>query len=194
MTIKTACSAAGLGLHLAAQSIRLGETRSAIVAGSNLILAPGMPISLTAQLTLSPDGSSKTFDASANGYARGEGVAALFIKRLDDAIRDGNPIRAVLRASCSNADGRTPGISMPSSEAHETLIRQTYSSAGLDFKETAMFECHGTGTAVGDPLEVNAVARCLGSNGVYIGSVSSATAPQVEILTLRIDQAKFRAQ
>ncbi|KAI1379833.1 putative polyketide synthase [Hypoxylon crocopeplum] len=171
MTIKTACSAAGLGLHLAAQSIRLGETRAAIVAGSNLILAPGMPISLTAQLTLSPDGSSKTFDASANGYARGEGVTALFIKRLDDAIRDGNPIRAILRASCSNADGRTHGMSMPSSEAHETLMRQTYASAGLELRDTAMFECHGTGTAVGDPLEVNAVARCLGSNGTYIGSI-----------------------
>ncbi|KAI0123372.1 putative polyketide synthase [Xylariales sp. AK1849] len=171
MTIKTACSAAALGLHEALQSIRQGECSAAIVGGANLILAPGLSIGMTAQATLSPDGSSKTFDASADGYARGEAVTALYVKRLDQAIRDGNPIRAVIRASATNADGRTSGIAMPSPDAHEALIRQTYNAAGLDFSETAMVECHGTGTAVGDPLEIAAIANCFGKLGTYIGSV-----------------------
>ncbi|KAI0199508.1 putative polyketide synthase [Astrocystis sublimbata] len=171
MTIKTACSAAALGVHEALQSIRQGECSAAIAGGVNLILAPGLSIGMTAQATLSPEGSSKTFDAAADGYARGEAVSAIYVKRLDLAIRDGNPIRAVIRASATNADGRTSGIAMPSPDAHEALIRQTYKTAGLDFADTAMVECHGTGTAVGDPLEVEAVANCFGKDGVYIGSV-----------------------
>ena len=171
MTVKTACSSAGLGLHLALQSIRLGECSSAIIAGANLIMAPGMSIILTAAGTLSPDGSSKTFDASANGYGRGEGVSALYVKRLDEAIRDGNPIRAVIRASSTGVDGKTAGITMPSPEAHESMIREAYENAGLDFSRTAMFECHGTGTSAGDPVEVKAIANCFGKDGIYIGSV-----------------------
>lgn len=108
---------------------------------------------MSVQLTLSPEGSSKSFDASADGYARGEGVTALFVKRLDEAIRDGNPIRAIIRASASNGDGKTAGIAMPNPDAHEACIRDTYANAGLDFSETAMVEAHGTGTSVGDPLE-----------------------------------------
>ncbi|KAK8017706.1 hypothetical protein PG993_014032 [Apiospora rasikravindrae] len=171
MTIKTACSAAALGLHEALQSIRQGECSAAIVGGANLIMAPGLSIGMTAQETLSPEGSSKTFDASADGYARGEAVTALYVKRLDQAVRDGNPIRAVIRASATNADGRTSGLAMPSPDAHEALIRHTYRTAGLDFAETAMVECHGTGTAVGDPLEVAAIANCFGRDGTYIGAV-----------------------
>ena len=171
MTIKTACSAAALGLHEALQSIRQGECSAAIVGGANLIMAPGLSIGMTAQETLSPEGSSKTFDASADGYARGEAVTALYVKRLDHAVRDGNPIRAVIRASATNADGRTSGLAMPSPDAHEALIRHTYKMAGLDFSETAMVECHGTGTAVGDPLEVAAIANCFGKDGTYIGAV-----------------------
>lgn len=127
---------------------------------------------MTALRTLSPDGSSKSFDASANGYARGEAVAALYVKRLDKAIRDRNPIRAVIRSSASNADGKTPGIAFPNPEAQEALIRQAYKMAGLDLSQTALVECHGTGTAVGDPREVKVIANCFGENGIYIGSVS----------------------
>jgi acyl transferase domain-containing protein len=172
MTIKAACSSAGLCLHQALLAIRQGECSSAIVAGSNLIMAPGFTIGMTAQLTLSPEGSSKSFDASANGYARGEGVTALYVKRLDEAIRHRNPIRAIIRSSASNADGKTPGIAMPNPKAHEALIRQTYKAVGLDLSQTAMVECHGTGTAIGDPLEVRAIANCFGKEGIYIGSVS----------------------
>ena len=122
------------------------------MCGANLILAPDSGIGLTAQQTLAPDGNCKTFDASADGYARGEAVSALYIKRLDHAIRDGNPIRAVIRASGSNADGGTDGFTTPSAEAQELLIRQTYSNANLSLSDTGVVECHGTGTAVGDPL------------------------------------------
>jgi acyl transferase domain-containing protein len=171
MTIKTACSSSALGIHEALYSIRSGECSAAIVAGSNLNLAPGLWVGMSAQMTLAPDGSSKTFDALADGYARGDGVAALYVKRLDKAIRDGNPVRAIIRSSSSNADGRTPGMTMPSTDAQEALIRRCYEAAGLDVSGTAMVECHGTGTAVGDPMEVAAVARCFGEKGVYIGSV-----------------------
>lgn len=170
--MKTACSAAGIGLHQAIQDISLGQASAAIVTGSNLILAPGMAITMSAGMALSPDGSCKTFDASANGYGRGEGISCLYIKRLDHAIRDGNPVRAIIRASASNADGKySGGMFMPNPAAHEALIRQTYKSAGLKFKDTAMVECHGTGTVVGDPLEVEAIAKCFGESGIYIGSV-----------------------
>lgn len=126
---------------------------------------------MAAGLPLSPEGSSKTFDASADGYARAEGISCLYIKRLDEAIRDGNPVRAVIRASATNADGRSRGVMVPNPEAHEALIREAYQNAGLDFGETAMVECHGTGTVVGDPLELEAIANCFGDRGVYIGSV-----------------------
>jgi acyl transferase domain-containing protein len=171
MTIKTACSSAGLCLHQALQAIRQGEISAAIVSGANLIMAPGMTIGMSVQLTLSPDGTSKSFDASANGYARGEGVTALYVKRLDEAIRDGNPVRAIIRSSASNADGKTAGIAMPNPEAHEAVIRQAYAAAGLNFSQTAMVEAHGTGTPVGDPLEVEAIAKCFGEEGVYLGAV-----------------------
>lgn len=172
MIIKTACSSAGLSLHLALQAIQQGEITSAVVCGTNLILAPGMTINMSLQGALSPEGSSKSFDASADGYARGEGVTALYVKRLDEAIREKNPIRAVIRSSASNADGRTNGMAMPNPEAHKAVICQAYSSAGLEMSETAMVEAHGTGTKIGDPLEVKAIADCFGERGVYLGAAS----------------------
>lgn len=171
MILKSACSSAGLSLHQALQAIRQGEISSAIVCGSNLILAPGMTISMSLQMALSPEGSSKTFDASADGYARGEGVTALFIKRLDAAIKDGNPIRAVIRGSASNADGKTNGLALPNPEAHDEVIRQAYKAAGLGMSDTAMVEAHGTGTKIGDPIEATAIGKCF-QQGVYIGAVS----------------------
>lgn len=161
-----------MALHQALQAIRVGEISSAIVAGANLMLAPGLGITMSTTGLLSPDGSCKAFDASANGFARAEAVACLYVKRLDHAIRDGNPVRAVIRASASNSDGRTQGsLAFPNALAHEELVRQAYRNAGLDFCNTAMVECHGTGTAAGDPLEASAMANCFGERGVYIGSV-----------------------
>lgn len=136
-------------------------------------MAPGMTIAMTEQGVLSPDGTCKTFDAAANGYARGEAINAIYIKKLSDAIRDGDPVRAVIRATASNSDGKTSSMSVPSLESHEAMIRHAYMVAGIkDHSSTAFVECHGTGTAVGDPLEVGAIANVFGGQkGIYIGSV-----------------------
>ncbi|KAI3399737.1 hypothetical protein diail_5804 [Diaporthe ilicicola] len=172
MTIRTACSSALVGLHEACLAIQQGHCKSAVVGGANLIMAPGAMASMTEKGVLSPDGSCKTFSADANGYARGEAVTAIYIKPLDAAVRDGNPIRAVIRSSMSNNDGKTPGMSCPSTESQVAMIRDTYREAGIaDFSQTAFVECHGTGTAAGDPIEANAVAQVFGDAGVFIGSV-----------------------
>jgi acyl transferase domain-containing protein len=109
---------------------------------------------------LSPDSKCFSFDHRANGYARGEGVAVLVLKRLSDAISDGNIIRAVIRSTGSNCDGYTPGITQPSQIAQEQLIRETYVKADLDMSLTRFVEAHGTGTAIGDPTEAYALGSC----------------------------------
>lgn len=172
MTIKTGCSASLVGLHEACQAIYSGECESAIVAGTNLIITPTMTLALSEQGVLSPTGSCKSFDAKADGYARGEAINAVFVKRLSDALRDGDPIRGVIRATATNCDGRTAGISNPSSESHEALIRRAYQVANISrIADTGFVECHGTGTKIGDPQEVSAVGRIFDGSGVYIGSV-----------------------
>ncbi|KAI0856935.1 acyl transferase domain-containing protein [Xylaria cubensis] len=149
-----------------------GDCEAALVGGSNLIMTPSLTSLLSTQEVLSKDGSCKTFSADADGYGRGEALVAVYIKPPRNALRDGNPIRAVIRATGTNHDGKTQGILQPSTEAQEALIRQTYQSAAVsDFGETAMVECHGTGTPTGDPIETKAVARVFGQTGVYIGSV-----------------------
>jgi acyl transferase domain-containing protein len=120
---------------------------------------------------LSPVGACKTFDANADGYARGEAINAIYIKLLDDAIRDGNPIRAVIRSTGTNSDGKGAGLMKPNPESHEALMRKVYAEADLRFSETGLVECHGTGTPTGDPLETTAVGNVFGENGVFIGSV-----------------------
>ncbi|KAG6011444.1 Type I Iterative PKS [Claviceps lovelessii] len=172
MIIRTACSSSLVALNEACAAIHKGDCESALVGTSNLILAPGITMAVDENGVLSSDGSCKTFSAEADGTARGEGVAAIFIKPLADAIRDGNPVQAVIRATSHNGDGKTQTPTAPSTEMHEALIRKAYAFAGItDFSETAMVECHGTGTPVGDPTEANAVARVFGEKGVYIGSV-----------------------
>lgn len=133
---------------------------------------------MTEQGVLSPTGSCKTFDADADGYARGEAVNAVYIKKLSDALRDRDPIRAVIRATALNCDGKTPGMACPSSESHESMMRRAYKVAQLcDLSQTAFVECHGTGTAIGDPLETAAIANVFGHQGVYIGSVILEISP-----------------
>jgi acyl transferase domain-containing protein len=126
---------------------------------------------------LSPDGKSYCFDHRANGYARGEGVGSVVVMRLSDAIRDGNIIRAIVRGSGVNQDGRTPGISVPSADAQERLIRTVYETARLSPNDTLMVEAHGTGTVVGDPIEATAIARTFQSTKrrtpLVIGAVKS---------------------
>ncbi|KAH7372241.1 putative polyketide synthase [Pyrenochaeta sp. MPI-SDFR-AT-0127] len=172
MTIRTGCSAALVSLNEACAAIARGDCEGALVGGVNIILGPSMTAAMTEQGILSKDGACKSFSAEANGYARGEAVTAIYVKPLADAIRDGNPVRAVIRATSHNVDGKTPGLSQPSTDAQEALIRRAYQLASItDFSETAMVECHGTGTPTGDPIEAKAVARVFGEKGVYIGSV-----------------------
>lgn len=115
--------------------------------------------SLTYCRFLSPDGRCYTFDERANGYARGEGVGYLILKPLEDALRDRDAIRAIIRGSGSNSDGKTSGITLPSGTAQEQLIRDVYDTAGLDPLDTEYVECHGTGTQAGDPQETSTLAR-----------------------------------
>jgi acyl transferase domain-containing protein len=161
-TLNTACSSSMVALHEACESLRKGESDMSVVGGSNLILSPEMFTFLRSQNFIAPDGKCKSFDISANGYGRGEGVAAIILKPVHLAIRDGDPIRAVIRASGVNQNGRTKGITLPSTDAQIELIRRTYASAGLGFHETTYVDAHGTGTAAGDPIELEALGKTLG--------------------------------
>lgn len=114
-----------------------------------MILHPNFISQLSAMHMLSPDGISHSFDARANGYARGEAITTVVVKRLEDALADGDTIRAVVRGTGVNQDGHTPGITMPSSDAQAALIRSTYAAAGLSYDDTGYFEAHGTGTPLG---------------------------------------------
>lgn len=173
VTVQSACSSSMLCVHQAVRAMQAGDCSAAVVAGTSLILTPTMSIAMTEQGVLSPEGSCKTFDAKADGYARGEAINAIYLKPLSAALRDRDPIRALIRGSASNCDGKTPGFSMPSPEAHEAMIRRAYQEAQLDLHDTSYVECHGTGTPIGDPLETTAIANCFGhqSHPVYIGSI-----------------------
>ncbi|KAH0601132.1 hypothetical protein MHUMG1_00003 [Metarhizium humberi] len=152
MTIDTACSSSLIAMHQAVQTLRGGESSVAVVAGSNLILGPEQYIAESKLQLLSPTGRSRMWDADADGYARGEGVAAIVLKTLSQAIADGDHIECVIRETGLNQDGRTPGITMPSATAQEALIRATYAKAGLDLGQRAdrpqYFEAHGTAEAI----------------------------------------------
>ena len=161
----------------------MGDCAGAIVAGSNLILTPTMTTTMSDNMVLSPDGICKTFDANADGYGRGEAINAIYIKPLDTALRDGDPVRAIIRSTSTNCDGKTPSITMPGSETQRQLIEKAYQRAEIeDITETAFFELHGTGTAVGDRAETSVVAELLRGKGTYIGAVS-----QLEVVRKRSD-------
>ncbi|KAF6806607.1 polyketide synthase, partial [Colletotrichum musicola] len=173
MVIKTGCSSAMVALHLAVEAVQSGACTTAMALGCNLITSVLTSVNFTETGILSPSGKCKTFDVLADGYGRGEAVNAVYVKKLSDAIRDSNPIRAVIRASATNNDGRARGIMTPNDVLQERLIRQVYAKAGIsDLSKTAFFECHGTGTPTGDPLEASAVARVWGpQGGILMGAV-----------------------
>ncbi|AEO59619.1 polyketide synthase [Thermothelomyces thermophilus ATCC 42464] len=161
MTIDTACSSSLVALHQAILSLRSGECKMACVAGANLILTPENFIAESNLHMLSPTGHCRMWDAAADGYARGEGVAAMFIKPLSQALADGDHIVAIIRETGVNSDGRSRGITMPNWEAQSRLIQDTYRRTGLDPEapedRCQYFEAHGTGTIVGDPNEARAI-------------------------------------
>ncbi|KUM58253.1 hypothetical protein ACN42_g8908 [Penicillium freii] len=182
MTIDTACSSSLVALHHAVQAVRQGESSVAIAAGSNLCLGPEPYIAESKLQMLSPNGRSRMWDDDADGYARGDGVAAVVVKLLKDAIADGDDIECVIRETAVNQDGRTRGITMPSSEAQTNLIRTTYGRAGLDLSRAEdrpqFFEAHGTGTPTGDPLEAAAIYKAFFGHGkkhapLYVGSIKT---------------------
>lgn len=138
--MKTGCSASLVGLHEACRAIQNGDATSAVVAGTSIILTPTISASFTSEGILSPDGSCKTFDAKADGFARAEGVSAIYIKPLEAALREGNPIRAVIKGTGTNCDGRSGGLLRPNADAQEALMRKVYCDNGLDPGETAFVE------------------------------------------------------
>ncbi|KAK0707635.1 polyketide synthase [Lasiosphaeris hirsuta] len=177
-TADTACSSSMVAIHLACQSLRSGETSSAIVGGCHLNMLPEFWISFATCRLLSDTGRSFSFDDRGTGFGRGEGCGMIVLKPLDQAIRDNDPIRAVIAGTGLNQDGKTPGITMPNGTAQEDLMRQVYSQAGLDPKDCGFVEAHGTGTRVGDPIEATAIHNVLGldrtlRDPLWIGSVKS---------------------
>lgn len=179
LTVDTACSSSMYALHLAVSSIRAGDCEAAIVAAANWIAEPGVQIALDKLGALSSSSRCHTFDARADGYARGEGYGAIYLKRARLAVSDKSPIRAMIRGTAVNSNGRTGGITRPSAQGQEMVIREAYRSAGdLPFRDTSYFECHGTGTYVGDPIEVAALGRVFAPersahDPLLIGSVKS---------------------
>ena len=170
--VDTACSSSLVAVHLGCQSLRQRESDVVLAGGVNLVLMPEGNVWLSRAGALAPDGHCKTFDASANGFVRGEGCAVLVLKRLDDAIRDGNHVLAVIRGSAVNHDGRSSGLTVPSGPAQEALLRQALANADLRPEEVSYLEAHGTGTSLGDPIELGAILSVLGK-----GSQGPRTTP-----------------
>ncbi|KAK2617040.1 hypothetical protein QQS21_000134 [Conoideocrella luteorostrata] len=196
MNIDSACSSSLVALHLACQELLSGSTsmvnlsstvkwalnqsnkRQALVGGANLIFHPNFMKMMSSFNFLSPDSRCWSFDERGNGYARGEGCAMLVVKRLGDALRDGDTIRAVIRNTGTNQDGRTPGITQPNPDSQVDLIERTYREANIDMDPTRFFEAHGTGTPVGDPIEANAIGQAFKhcrstADPLYIGTVKA---------------------
>jgi acyl transferase domain-containing protein/NADPH:quinone reductase-like Zn-dependent oxidoreductase len=162
VSIDTACSSSLVAIHLASQSLRLGETDVAIAGGVSLMIVPELMVAMSKVGFMSPDGRSKTFDASADGFGRGEGCGVVVLKRLSDAVADRDRILGVIRGSAVNQDGHSTVLTAPNGLAQEQLIRATLASAQLEPQRIGFVEAHGTGTALGDPIEVEAIASTFG--------------------------------
>ena len=186
LTVDTACSSSLVAIHLACQSLRLGESEMAIAGGVNAILRPEITLTYSAARMLSPDGRSKFGDSAANGYVRSEGAALVLLKPLARALADGDPIYALIRGSAVNNDGHSSGLLVsPSRQGQEALLRGALRNARLDPGEIDYIEAHGTGTLVGDPVEIETIGRVvntparrrpcsLGSVKTNIGHTESA--------------------
>lgn len=179
MTIDTACSSSLVALHEAVSALGRGEIEMAIVGGVNAMLTPETFVAMCKGRFLAPDGRCKTFDASADGYARGEGAGVLVLRPVEAARADGDRVYAVVKATGSNQDGRTTGITVPNPQAQADLIREVTARAGIDPAQIGFVEAHGTGTAVGDPLEMEAIGTTLGRAAgrlepVRVGSIKAS--------------------
>jgi acyl transferase domain-containing protein/acyl carrier protein len=174
--VDTACSSSLVALHEACEALRHGRVSMAVCGGVNILLTPFPFIGFSRAKMLSPRGRCHAFDASGDGYVRAEGGGVVLLKLLDEAIRDGDSIRAVIHATGVNSDGRTTGMSLPSRKAQAALLEEVYGGFGIDPNKLAYFEAHGTGTAAGDPIETGAIAEALSTkrdNVLPIGSVKT---------------------
>ncbi|ORA38609.1 type I polyketide synthase [Mycobacterium aquaticum] len=177
LVVDTACSSSLVSVHLACQSLRRGESDTALAAGVNLILRPENSIACSRFGMLSPDGQCKTFDAGANGYVRSEGCGVVVLKRLSDALADGDRVLAVVRGSAVNQDGASSGQTVPNGPAQQALMRQALAASRLQAADIDYIEAHGTGTALGDPIELDALAQVFADRGdaapLVVGSVKT---------------------
>ncbi|KAL3448770.1 hypothetical protein BJX65DRAFT_317305 [Aspergillus insuetus] len=181
MNIDSACSSSLSALHIACQDLLSGTSEMALVGGANLVFHPDFMLIMSNMDFLSPSSRSHSFDHRANGYARGDGISVVIIKRLSTALQDNDTIRAVIRATALNQDGRTPGgITQPSGDAQRSLIRDTFERAQLDMAPVRFFEAHGTGTVIGDPTEARAIGSVFREYGhrspespLFVGAVKS---------------------
>jgi acyl transferase domain-containing protein/SAM-dependent methyltransferase len=178
MVVDTACSGSLVSVHLAAHSLRRGECRLALAGGVNLILTPEVNINFSKARMMSPDGRCKTFDAAADGYVRGEGCGVVVLKRLGDAIADGDRILAVVRGSAVNQDGRSSGLTVPNGPQQERVIHAALEASGVKPADIDYVEAHGTGTSLGDPIEAHALRSVLGEGRtaetpLVVGSVKT---------------------
>ncbi len=175
--LDTACSSSLVTIHLACQSLRRRESDQALAAGVNLILSPRNSIACSRWGMLAPDGRCKTFDVDANGYVRSEGCGVVMLKRLSDAVREGDSVLAVVRGSAVNQDGPSSGQIVPSGPAQQAVLRAALAAARLQPSEIDYIEAHGTGTALGDPIELEALSQVFGerdgSAPLVLGSVKT---------------------
>ncbi len=178
VSIDTACSSSLVAVHLAYQSLRLGDCRMALAGGSHAILGPDVTIALSKARMLAADGRCKAFDADADGFVEGEGCGMVVMKRLSDAIADGDRVLAVIRGSACNQDGASSGLTVPNGVSQQRVIRDALTRAGVEPSAVGFVESHGTGTPLGDPIEVQAIAAVFGQGRpadrpVSIGSVKT---------------------
>ena len=175
MAVDTACSSSLVALHLASQSLKTGECNLAIAGGVNLMLSPELTQAFGMAGMMAEDGRCKTFDGAADGYVRGEGCGVVILKRLEDAEQDGDRILAVVKGSAINQDGKSNGLTAPSGLAQQAVMRQALANAGVSPAEIGYIESHGTGTSLGDPIEVNSLKAVLGKTEefCYLGSLKT---------------------
>jgi len=176
LSVDTACSSSLVAVHLACQSLRRGECDLALAAGVNVMLSPTVHLNHSRARMLAPDGRCKAFDAAADGFVRSEGCGVVALKRVSDARRDGDPILAVIRGSAVNQDGRTSALTVPNGPAQTAVIRAALRDARVDASRVSYVETHGTGTALGDPIEAGALAEVFGERReapLLMGSVKT---------------------
>ncbi len=178
VSVDTACSSSLVAFHLACQSIRAGESRTALACGVNLVISPLTTVALSQSGMMAPDGRCKAFDASGDGFVRGEGCGVVVLKRLSHAMADGDRVLALVRGSAANQDGRSSGLTAPNGPSQEAVMRAALENAGVAPGDVGYIETHGTGTPLGDPIEVKALGNVYGpghakSRPLLIGSVKT---------------------